>query len=242
MNNLIKDLEMKVQRLETESNFKSGIISLLSHDSIEIFSSLLWLTEALDEKTISQEDFFKLLPQIKLDAKKNLQTIKDSTKWLKTQLGKYDFKMVEINVEDLFQGLKNKYADLLKKKNINFEVKGNRNQAIKTDQMVLEYILDKILNNAIKYSLHGQNIFLEYSTDENNNIFSITDFGKGISENNLNSILTFDNIVFEGTDGERGAGLSLKIVDNFVSLMNGSLKIISSENKGATVSVFLPQI
>lgn len=242
MNSLIKDLESEVERLRTENKFKNGLISILSHDSKEIFGSLLWLIEALEEKTISQEDFFKMLPQIKRDAKKNLQTVQNSTEWLKTQFRNFEIKFSEFKILDLFQNLKENYIDQLTKKNINFYFTGDLDQSIKTDRVFLEYILDKILNNAIKYSSPDQDIRLECYAEENQHIISIVDDGIGMSENNLTTIFSFSNPVFEGTAGERGAGLSLKIVNDFVLLLNGSMEIASSEDKGTTVSVFLPQI
>jgi signal transduction histidine kinase len=70
----------------------------------------------------------------------------------------------------------------------------------------------------------------------------VVDFGTGIGEKYLSAIFNYDNPVFTGTAGEKGAGLSLKIVKNFISLMHGNIKIISSENKGTAVSIFLPKI
>lgn len=242
MNNLIKELQLEVERLKHENNFKTGLISILSHDSKEIFGSFLWLIESVEEKTISQEDFFKLLPQIKREATKNLQTVRDSTEWLKTQYGKFEIRVAEIKVLDLFQSLKENYAERLQNKNINFYFKGDLNESVKTDRLLLEYVLDKLLNNAIKYSSPGQDVCLQYSMEGNEAVISLVDCGIGMSEKHLNNIFSFDNAVFEGTDGERGAGLSLKIVKNFVSLMNGNIKMISSENKGTTVSIFIPQI
>lgn len=242
MNDQIKKLQLKIERLEQEINFKNGLISILAHDSKEIFGNFLMLTEAVEQKTIGEEDFFKLLPQVKSDAQKNLQTVQDSTAWLKTQYGNFEIKPMKILVFDLFKQLEENYAVRLKKKNINFYFKGDTNSFIHTDRVLLEYVLDKILNNAVKYSLAGQDIYLQYFTDNSEDIISIVDFGTGIGEKYLEGIFNYGNPVFTGTAGEMGAGLSLKIVKNFVSLLQGNIKIISSENKGTTVSIFLPKI
>jgi hypothetical protein len=63
MNDLINELQLKIEILENEISFKNGLISILSHDSKEMFGNILWLIEAVKEKTISEEDFFKLLPR-----------------------------------------------------------------------------------------------------------------------------------------------------------------------------------
>ncbi|GEN77293.1 sensor histidine kinase [Chryseobacterium hagamense] len=242
MNDLIDGLQLKIERLENEINFRNGLISMLSHDSKELFGNFLWLIEALEEKTITEEDFFKLLPQVKSDARKNLQTVQDSTAWLKTQYGEFKIKPVTIMVTDLFQYLKEKYAARLQEKNINFYFKGDHNAVLTNDRLLLEYVLDKILNNAVKFSSPGQDIYLQAVTEDDRMVISVTDSGTGMNEKYLSGIYTYDNPVFLGTSGEKGAGLSLKIVKNFISLMRGNITIISSENNGTTVSLFLPKL
>ncbi|AYZ14969.1 sensor histidine kinase [Chryseobacterium arthrosphaerae] len=239
MNDFINELQLKIERLENEINFKNGLISLLSHDSKELFGTLLWLLEELEQKTISEEDFFKLLPQIKKDARKNLQTIQDSVAWLKTQYGEFKIKPVKIMVMDLFHHLEEKYAAKLKEKNIRFYFKGDHNALVTGDRMLLEYVLEKIFDNAVKYSFPGQDVYLQEVTEGDQVVLSVIDFGTGMNEKYLPAIYTYDHPVFLGTAGEKGVGLSLKIVKNFISLLNGNIQIISAENKGTTVSLFL---
>lgn len=242
MKDLIKELELKVERLEYENRLKTGLISILSHDSVGIYGSFLWLIDAVEQETISHEDFFKLLPQVKRDAKKNLQTVQDSTEWLKTQFGKFQIQVESIKVIELFQVLQDQYSEKLQKKNVSFEFMGDGEKSIETDRFLIEHVLNKLLNNAVKYSKNGQVVYLKSFESEGESVLSIIDSGIGISDKNLNTVFSFDNPVFEGTNGELGAGLGLKIVENFVSLVNGSMKIESSENMGTTVSLFLPKI
>lgn len=240
MDDHIKELQIKIEKLENEINFKNGLISILSHDAKELFGNFLWLIEALEQKTIGEEDFFKLLPQVKSDAQKNLQTVQDSTSWLKTQYGEFKIKPVKIMAMDLFHHLEEKYASKLKEKNIKFYFKGDHNAFLTTDRLLLEYVLDKIFNNAVKYSFPGQDIHLQVVVEGDQVVLSVIDFGTGMDEKYLSSIYTYDNPIFLGTAGEKGVGLSLKIVKNFISLMRGNIDIISSESNGTTVSLFLP--
>lgn len=238
MKDLVNELQLKIEKLENQISFKNGLISMLSHDSKELFGNFLWIIEALEDKTISEEDFFNLLPQIKSDARKNLQTIDDSTSWLKTQYGEFKIKPEKIIMMDLFHHFEEKYAAQLKEKNIKFYFKGNPNAFVTTDRLLLEYVLDKILNNAVKYSFPGQDIYLQEFTEGNQVTLSVIDFGTGMAEKYVSAIFTYENAVFQGTAGEKGVGLSLKIVKNFVSLMHGNIQIISAENAGTTVSLF----
>lgn len=239
MNDQINELQLKIERLENEISFKNGLISILSHDSKEMFGNFLWLVEALEDKIIVEEDFFKLLPQVKTDARKNLQTIQDSTAWLKTQYGDFQIKPAKILIIDLFHHFEEKYAVKLKEKNIKFYFKGDPNAFLITDRFLLENVLDKIFNNAIKYSWPGQDIYFEQVTEGDQVMLSVVDYGTGMNEKYLSAIYNFDSPVFQGTSGEKGVGLSLKIVKNFVSLLRGNIQITSAENGGTTVSLIL---
>lgn len=238
----IKELERQVERLEYENKLKTGWISLISHDSKEIFGSFLWLINAVDEKIITKEDFFSMLPQVKRDAKKNLQTVLDTTEWLKTQYGKFQPHYEDLNVFEIYKELNNEHQEKTHKKHLDFQFEGNKHLSIQTDRLLIFFILNKLLHNAIKYSKVGQKIILKFSMEDNNAILSIVDSGIGIGEKHLKDMMSFDTPVFQGTDGEIGAGLSLKIVENFVFLMNGRMEIISSENEGTKISFYLPQI
>lgn len=237
--NDINELQLKVERLENEINFKNGLISILSHDSKELFGIVLWLIESLEQKTISEEDFFKLLPKVKSDTQKNLQTVQNSIAWLQTQYGEYKIKPVKIMVMDLFHYLEEKYDAKLKEKDIKFYFKGDHKAFLTSDRLLLEYVLDKIFNNAVKYSFPGQDIYLQVVTEGDQVVLSVIDFGAGMVEKYLSAVYTYDNPIFLGTAGEKGVGLSLKIVKNFISLLDGNIQIISAENKGTTVSLFL---
>lgn len=242
MNDSIKDLELKLQRFEQEIDFKNALISILSHDSKELFGNFLWLTEAVEHNTISKEEFFNLLPQVKKDAVKNLQTVNDSTSWLKTQYGEFKIQLVTINIFELFQHLEKKYAARLKEKNIYFHFEGDPNSSVQTDQLLLEYIFDKIINNAVKYSFSGQSVYFQYFNQGSQALINVVDGGMGIDERYLPSVFNYGNPVFEGTAGEIGVGLSLKIVKNFVSLMQGTINISSTKNRGTTVSISIPNL
>lgn len=237
----IKALQLENKKLKDEVKMLTGWISLISHDNKEVFGSLQWIIEAYETKIISKEDFLKMLPQIKKDTNKNLQTSKDTSDWLRTQFGNFVPNQDSINVFELYKHLKTEHEEALLKKELSLEFKGDTSLTITADKILLPFILRKIIHNAIKFSHANHPIYFETNQKEEEFIISIIDLGIGISENNLKSIYSFDNSVHEGTEGEIGAGLSLKVVQEFVLLLNGSIEVNSSENEGTTVSIHLPK-
>lgn len=241
MENNNRKLHAKIEELQKESDLKTGWISLISHDLKENFSSLLYVIEAVENETINKEDFFKLLPQIKDNAKKNLQTVTDTGEWLRTQYGDFKPQTSSIFIYKLFLQLKQENESKLSKKSIDFKFKGDKNSIIDTDHFLISFILNKILDNAVKYSHPGQNIHFEVKREKKYIKISIIDFGMGMSPESLASLYTFEAPVFHGTNDETGAGLSLKIVNNFVDLLSGKIEIKSLQNEETKVSISLPR-
>lgn len=240
-NNIIS-LKAEIERLKKENDLKNGWISLITHDFKEAFSSLHWLLQSLDDQSISEADFYALLPRIKKDAKKNLQSITDTTDWIKTQQKGFRIQPSEFFVIELYARLKSDFKKKLQEKQLQFIFQGDETSKITTDRVLLNYILNKILDNAIKYSHPEKSIYFKISNDQQAVILSIIDSGIGISQNNTKKIFCFDNAVFTGTMGEIGSGLGLKIVQKFVYLIDGNLEIDSVEDEGTTVSITIPHI
>lgn len=238
----ISYLKAEIEQLKKENEIKNGWISLITHDFKEAFSSLHWLLQALDNKSISEVDFYALLPRIKKDAKKNLQTISDTTDWIRIQQKGFKPQASQFFAIETYARLKLDFKEKLDEKQLQFLFQGDEASTITTDRVLLNFILKKILDNAIKYSHPERTIYFKISNEQHMSIISIIDMGIGINQENINNIFCFDNAVFTGTKGEIGSGLGLKIVQKFVHLIDGTIEIDSTEDEGTTVSISIPLI
>lgn len=238
--NEIEKLTAENIRLKEENYLKTNWISLLSHDFKEAFISILLLIKAFEDKSISETDFFLLLPQIKKDSEKNLQTITDTGEWIKAQRHNFDSYSEEVFAVELFAHVKKEFHEKLQEKNLQLLFTGEENTKLTTTWRLISFILNKLVHNAIKFSNNGGSINFKVKNTKNHTILSIEDQGTGMSKEQIASIFSFDSPVYKGTEGEIGAGLSLKIVRNFVFLINGTIEIQSIENQGTSVSIILP--
>lgn len=237
--NQLEELKAENEHLKKESEQKTAWISLISHDFKGAFSSFLVLIEAWEQKSISDTYFFKLLPEVKHDIQKNLQTITDTGTWIKTQSDGFKLQRSEIYAVELYLHLKQMFQKKLKNKHLQFVFEGSESIKVQTDRLLIEFILKKIFDNAIKYSHPESSIFFKVTESRNETTFSITDQGIGMDQKQTETIFSFDSPVFRGTEGETGAGLSMKIIKKFVCLLDGIIEIESTINKGTIVSVFL---
>ncbi|KIV81744.1 hypothetical protein PV11_03906 [Exophiala sideris] len=105
-------------------------------------------------------------------------------------------------------------------------------------------IIMNITGNAIKYTSHGTinvRLRLKRSSDVDGNdlmVLTVTDTGKGISEEFLSSRLFVpfaqENALAPGT------GLGMSIVRSIVLMLGGTIDVKSKVNQGTTVDVALP--
>ena len=97
-------------------------------------------------------------------------------------------------------------------------------------------ILINLVDNALKYnnSKHPE-ITLNYSENKNFHIFSVTDNGIGIAQEQQNEVFKlFNNNNQTDVKGNKGTGIGLFTVKNLVKKLNGDIVLKSEIGKGST--------
>jgi len=105
----------------------------------------------------------------------------------------------------------------------------------------LEQVLLILLDNAVKYSGESRRICVRAKVEEAVACMEIIDEGIGIPEQDLPYVLDRLYRVDKARNGgESGYGLGLAIAKRLLARYNGSITIQSVEQKGTTVTVFVP--
>ena len=109
------------------------------------------------------------------------------------------------------------------------------------DRNHLLLILRNIVNNAIKYTRPGDEISVTVNGENGQTKIMIDDTGIGMDEDTREKLFSLDGTISHvGTSGERGTGLGLVLVKNFVGRNNGSLSVSSKKDEGTRFVVVLP--
>jgi len=102
----------------------------------------------------------------------------------------------------------------------------------------IKQVFINILDNALKYSVHGGKItVLAEIVDLTTLEISITDTGTGIAPEDLPHI---KEKFYKANSTVRGSGIGLAVADEIMKLHNGSLEIDSILGEGTTVTMTLP--
>lgn len=108
---------------------------------------------------------------------------------------------------------------------------------ISADKNRFKQLFMNILDNSFKFTPSGGSITINVSLKENNILISIKDTGCGISKEDLPKVT---EKFYKGKNSKSKNGIGLSICKEIVSLHNGTLEILSEEDKGTEVLVTLP--
>lgn len=111
-----------------------------------------------------------------------------------------------------------------------------RDKNVFINKAAVTQILINLVDNALKYnsSKHPE-ITLNYSENKNFHIFSVTDNGIGIAQEQQNEVFKlFNNNNQTDVKGNKGTGIGLFTVKNLVKKLNGDIVLKSEIGKGST--------
>ena len=110
-----------------------------------------------------------------------------------------------------------------------------------TDRQLLSRVLQNLVDNAIKYSPDGSPCELEANADGEHIVFSVRDYGIGITPEepaaHLRALLPGG--LLEHADVPR-AGLGLSLVREVLEKLGGTIEVESSPGEGSRFTVRLP--
>jgi signal transduction histidine kinase len=115
----------------------------------------------------------------------------------------------------------------------------------RVDRLRLGQAIDNLVNNAIKYSPLGRNVWVELAPrlaeGEERARIEVRDEGPGLTaEDQAQAFGLFQRLSAQPTAGEYSTGLGLSIVKQMVELHGGGVFIESQSGKGASFIVEIP--
>jgi len=226
--------EHKLQVLNSE---KDKFFSIISHDLRGPFTAFLSLSEVIANsfEDLTRTELYSYAKKINDSAIRINYLLENLLEWSvsQTKIREYIFTKVDL------KKTVNRSIELL---NYNADKKGititnNIDDGIfvNGDVNSIKTIFRNILNNAIKFTNTGGSI--EINAEDIGDFFKIgiSDTGIGISEENLKKLFRIDvQFTTSGTDKEKGTGLGLILVKEFVEKNGGKITVESTENKGTT--------
>ena len=238
--------EMKLNKM------KSQFISNVSHEFKTPLTSIRHMTEIMHLKRIDSEERKEEYLQTMLEQCDHLghliENILDFSK-IEEDIKNYRFESHQLDeiMQDLIPVFKGRIGD--EQYELNLEIKDVPPQML-LDKDAVQQVLFNLLDNAYKYSQNSKRIDIILSSQSSEHraqegqkeiLVSVRDFGIGISEKDLGRI--FERF-YRGdrlrTEGIKGSGIGLTIVNRIVKAHGGRIEVKSQIDKGTTFTIYLP--
>ena len=201
---------LKTTNLElTRANkFRDKIFSVISHDLRAPFSSLHGIIHLWDEKILSEEELFEVMPLIARETNALSLMLNNLLIWAHSQLGSDKVQLTTFDLGELVEESASLLKSQASQKNLDLSHVSKPGMAVYSDRERLSFIVRNILANAIKFTPSEGKITIDYPS---NNEIRITDTGTGMPQEMLNKLFSERVNSQKGTEGESGTGIGLML-------------------------------
>lgn len=118
----------------------------------------------------------------------------------------------------------------------------NEDLWIFSDRFIIGQILEKLVDNAFKFTTESEGcVEIRIKNEESNTVFSIKDFGIVINKEDQEEIFYTLNKIEHGLRFYQGVGAGLSISKQFVMLLEGKIWLESKPDKGSTFYFSIPE-
>ena len=252
------DLKEKADQLELTGKYKSEFLANMSHELRTPLNSIMLLSKLLSENSDNlTKEQLEYAGVIHGSGQGLLELINEILDLSKIESGKMKIEIQEVEIAQVNKTMVDTFSPLTQKKKITFRVDVDPKvpKTIRTDRLRLEQLLKNLLSNAVKFTpekgkIHlsvirpGKSVKYQDAALHDRSViaFAVSDTGIGIPKDKLD--LVFE--AFQQADGSTqrkfgGTGLGLSISREIAKLLGGELALKSTEGKGSTFTVYLPE-
>jgi signal transduction histidine kinase len=239
----LKDMEIQQVLLTNANATKDKFFSIIAHDLKNPVSSIMGFAQILATKfdeldSEKVKNYTELLYDSSLSVNELMQNL---LQWSRTQRGSIEIKKESFLIHPLLSKNTSLQKLAAEQKGLELEFSCPEDLRVFADYNMIDTAIRNLLSNAIKFTPKGGSIKLTGSQKEDKIVIAISDTGRGMDADEVKKLFLIDqSFSKEGTEGEKGTGLGLIIVKEFISKNEGQIRVESEKDRGTTFTISLP--
>ena len=241
INEQSKLLKESNQNLVQLNKNKDKLFSVLTHDLKQPFNQTLSLLEILKSHKIDDEDLEALVEQVYEATEETKNTVDNLLIWSKSQFANIKSNPGPVDVSAMADQMLREFKHSMAQKQISGKLSSKEKTIAFVDPNHLEIILRNLIQNAIKFSDYDSKIEIFSQKSDQMITLGIKDEGRGMNSEQIEMLFDANShFSTPGTLNEKGTGLGMLIVKEYVKENKGTIDVESLPGKGSTFMIKLP--
>jgi signal transduction histidine kinase len=240
----LENLKTFNEKLLNAIKAKDEFISVISHDLRSPISNILTSSELIlnNGDSLTECDNKEMVAIINKSSKKVLDQLEELVCRSKSNKDNLQFNPLEFNLHQAVKTSLQILESVAKHKSVIIKNLVEEDIVVYADPLLLKSIIQNLVSNAVKFSFEASSIIIRATCSENGFVeISIEDSGIGIPENFRKCLFSASgNYSTYGTCEEKGAGLGLKLVKDFVAKHGGEIRVESIPQRGTKFIFSIP--
>lgn len=232
-NSMAETVEDKINELEFSNAAKETFINNFTHELKTPLTSIIGYANLINTSKYDEKLFYEASSYIYKEGKRLESMAFKMMDFIYAKEGAVELKKED--VMDIVKEVETTLEIKFKDKGMNLVTEGESID-LNLDRELMIILLSNLIDNAIKSSEKGTDVFVKVKKVGDKAVISIEDEGRGIPKEHLNKIFDPFYVVDKSRSRKNnGAGIGLSICKRITESLNGKIKIESIENKGTKV-------
>jgi signal transduction histidine kinase len=236
-------VKTRTQQVQQINETKDHLFSIIAHDLRSPLGALEGVSELFEfyAKKKQYDKMLELSGKVVRTTQNVSQLLDNLLHWALSQKNGIQLKPSNFSIYFLLKEVEEVFTGLLEHKQISLSIEINETIQVHADYNMTSSIFRNLLSNAIKFTPKRGTIGITATLCDKKNCIRIKDSGIGIEQEIIEKLFTLESDTRRlGTDREKGSGLGLVLVKEFVKENKGSIRVESSP-VGSTFYVCLPE-
>ncbi|WP_316842543.1 GAF domain-containing sensor histidine kinase [Pedobacter gandavensis] len=218
------------------------ILNTTAHDLKNPLTTIPVRADLIKMKKDNPEMVDTLCDQIKIASLNMVRIIDELLQVGSMEAGKIHLLLIKVNVSFLVSNVVSMNQPLAERKHQTLHFSYEKDLYVNADEGKLTEIIDNLINNAIKYSPVGKQIFIRVKEVAGRVLIEVEDHGLGLTQEDKGKLYQrFTRLSAQPTAGENSTGLGLSIVKVLVEAHDGTIRAESEgKDRGCKFIVELP--